>query len=326
MCGQSGGRWAFGSGWGSLQVEGDRLRVTAQLISADTGIHIWSGRYDRQASELLQVQDEITDRIAVTLIGWQGQITETERIAARRKKPVDLDAYDNWLLGVEAKHHLTAESLSQAQTYMRRGLAKAPDFAPLSRDLAATYAVAMEIGTPYDFDEAVSTYIALANRRFYALEPNDATANYYMGLTYMFRGDIDQAERFVEMAAQLAPSNSDVAVQLAWHFLGSQTPRATALVEKVTRLNPNYPSWYNFPIAETYFAAHRWRCPLGGEGCRLLAQPGRAGGDERRSLGKWRKPEPPGRLRAGDEPKLDRRKHVSLWPLRHGRVPDGGSG
>ncbi len=96
---------------GSLQVDGHRLRVTAQLINAETGAHVWSERYDRPAAELLEVQDEITQKIAVTLTGWQGQVTEAERTLARRKNATDLNAYDYWLLGIEAKHRMTVESL-----------------------------------------------------------------------------------------------------------------------------------------------------------------------------------------------------------------------
>jgi TolB-like protein/class 3 adenylate cyclase len=93
---------------GSLQVDGYRMRVTAQLINAKDGRHVWSERYDRAAAELLDVQDEITAKIAATLTGWQGQVSEAERALTRRKNRTDLDAYDYWLLGIEAKHRMTA--------------------------------------------------------------------------------------------------------------------------------------------------------------------------------------------------------------------------
>ena len=75
---------------GSLQVDGHRLRVTAQLINAETGAHVWSEQYDRPAAELLDVQDEITQKIGITLTGWQGQVTEAERTlrqAQERDRP-----------------------------------------------------------------------------------------------------------------------------------------------------------------------------------------------------------------------------------------------
>jgi len=102
---------------GSLQVDGHRLRVTAQLINADTGAHVWSERYDRPAAELLDVQDEITQKIAVSLTGWQGQVTEAERAIARRKNATNLAAYDYWLLGIEAKHRMTVASQLQARLF-----------------------------------------------------------------------------------------------------------------------------------------------------------------------------------------------------------------
>jgi len=107
---------------GSLQADGHRLRVTAQLINAETGAHVWSERYNRLAAELFDVQDEITQKIATTLTGWQGQVTEAERTIARRKNATDLDAYDYWLLGIEAKHRMTPGSLLEARAYFDKGL------------------------------------------------------------------------------------------------------------------------------------------------------------------------------------------------------------
>ena len=87
------------------------------------------------------MQDEITQKIAVTLTGWQGQVTEAERTIARRKNATDLNAYDYWLLGIEAKHRMTVESQLEARAYFEKGLKLAPDFMPLVRDMGVTYSI-----------------------------------------------------------------------------------------------------------------------------------------------------------------------------------------
>ncbi|RWM05278.1 MAG: hypothetical protein EOR71_25020 [Mesorhizobium sp.] len=242
---------------GSLQVDGYRMRVTTQLINTETGTHVWSERYDRPATELLEVQDEITEKIAATLTGWQGQVTEAERAISRRKNRADLNAYDYWLLGIEAKHRMTPESVKEARAYFEKGLKLAPDFMPLVRDMAVTYAVEPDLGSVVDYPALVDAQQKYAERAL-ALDPNDAIANNMMAVACSNRGDEEQAARFQERALQLAPNNADVLMQLAWIWGGWRTERAIEQIERTLKLNPRYPSWWNFPIAQAYFAARRF--------------------------------------------------------------------
>jgi TolB-like protein/DNA-binding winged helix-turn-helix (wHTH) protein len=242
---------------GSLQVDGHRMRVTAQLIDADTGMHIWSERYDRPAADLLEVQDEITEKIAVTLTGWQGQVTEAERALVRRKNATDLNAYDYWLLGIEAKHRMTMEGLVEARAYFEKGLRLAPDFMPLVRDMGISYTLDMEIGSVIDYPAWVEAQRNYAEKAV-ALDPNDPTANSQMGVALSFAGDEERANQYRERALQLGPNNADNLMCLAWGYAGWETERAIELVERTLKLNPRHPSWWNFPIAQAYFAARRF--------------------------------------------------------------------
>src|SRR5262245_33929296 len=105
---------------GSIQSMGEQIRVTAQLIEADSGRQIWSERYDRPDDDLFAVQNDVTERIAATLGGWQGAIAEAERRLLRRKPPANLSAFDNYLLAMEAKHKVTKESLIEAEGLFRK--------------------------------------------------------------------------------------------------------------------------------------------------------------------------------------------------------------
>src|SRR5262249_42138210 len=77
---------------GSIQSLGERIRVTAQLIEATSGSQVWSERYDRAIDDLFTVQNDVTQRIAATLGGWEGAVAEAERRLLRRKPPRDLTA------------------------------------------------------------------------------------------------------------------------------------------------------------------------------------------------------------------------------------------
>ncbi|WP_349009248.1 winged helix-turn-helix domain-containing protein [Mesorhizobium yinganensis] len=240
---------------GSLQVDGERMRVTAQLINAETGTHLWSERYDRPAAELLTVQDEITEKIAATLTGYQGTVTEAERAIARRKNNADLDAYDSWLLGVGAKHRMSPQGLVEARAWFEKGLKLAPDFMPLVRDMGVAYSVEMDLGAAIDFPawkDAERNYTEKA----FSLDPNDAMVNAMMAVVH--GDDEERAERYREQALQVAPTNLDVRMVVAWGLGGWQTERAAELIERTLTHNPRYPSWWNFPITQTWFAARRF--------------------------------------------------------------------
>ena len=85
---------------GSLQIGGDQVRVTAQLIDGTTGNHVWAERYDRPLEEVFAIQDEVTQTIAASLAGMHGIVARAGRDVARRKPTGNLQAYENYLLGI----------------------------------------------------------------------------------------------------------------------------------------------------------------------------------------------------------------------------------
>jgi TolB-like protein len=107
---------------GSLQVNGDQVRVTAQLIDAQSGNHVWSKRYDRPLDDLFAVQDEVTRRIAGSLGGMYNIVALAGRDVARRKPPTNLQAYDYYLLGIEHKHRFTREDNQKAHELLARAI------------------------------------------------------------------------------------------------------------------------------------------------------------------------------------------------------------
>ena len=79
---------------GSVRRTGDDLRITAQLIDAETGAHIWADKFDRKMADIFIVQDEIVGRIVAKIAGGFGAIENTEAESASRKNPEQVQAYD----------------------------------------------------------------------------------------------------------------------------------------------------------------------------------------------------------------------------------------
>ena len=91
---------------GSIQKHNEQVRVTAQLIEADRGTHLWSERWDRPATDVFAVQAEVAEQVATRLAASGGAIPEAERAASRRARPEDLKAYDLYRMGQEAMGQL----------------------------------------------------------------------------------------------------------------------------------------------------------------------------------------------------------------------------
>jgi TolB-like protein len=114
---------------GSIQRQGDSVRVTSQLIDASTGAHVWSERWDRPAEDIFAVQTEAAEKVAAALGGdlTMGQITRAELQRAKRLRPNDLTAYDYFQLGKESK--ATVSNIDQGIEYLTEAVALDPQLA-----------------------------------------------------------------------------------------------------------------------------------------------------------------------------------------------------
>ena len=230
---------------GSVRRAGDRVRITAQLIKADDGFHLWSESYDRELKDVFALQDEIAgivaDKLKLTLGG-----------ARRAASEVDPQAYG---LVLEGRHYWglrTAEGFERAEAAYTRALEIDPDFAQAHAGLAETYAIRgwfrwlnSEPGAPPDFERAqmhaeraLALDPALAEphgalgavhlqlRRFdearrefglaFERNPNYASAYQWSGLLYSCEGDPDAAVRELERGRGLDPLSPIVANTWAW--------------------------------------------------------------------------------------------------------------
>lgn len=243
---------------GSIQSVGDRIRVTAQLIEAGSGSHVWSERYDRHADDLFAVQSEVTQRIAATLITYQGAVAEAERTLLRRKPPASLTAYETYLLGIEAKHRVTGESLIEAERLFRRAIEIDPQFARAYCALATVQYYLIDLGLAPSVEEAVRK-MADAAEQAVRLDPNDGLTHQVLGMAYGYQGKPEQSLAELNRAEALAPSDADLLLIIAWSLPALGEPaRAVDLADRALALNPRYPDWYNQGLGLVYFFGEQY--------------------------------------------------------------------
>jgi serine/threonine-protein kinase len=230
---------------GTVRRAGNRVRITAQLVSAADGVHLWSGRFDRELTDIFAVQDEIAQAIAVTLrrtlLGGTDVATPgpAREPAARGgapsaiRPPASVEAYDAYLKGRHANHR-RADGMHEARAHFERALALDPDFAPAHAGLALSYVwLGMYLALPPA--EALPRTRRHAEHAL-ALAPDLADAHYLLGyVSYMYDWDEAACERHVERALALEPRHTD-ALTLAAAFYLMRGRRSDALAATATAL------------------------------------------------------------------------------------------
>ena len=243
---------------GSIQPLDERIRVTAQLVEAASGSHIWSERYDRPVEDLFAVQNDVTQTIAATIAGSEGAVAEAERTLLRRKPPANLSAFDTYLLAMEAKHKVTKESLAEAEGLFRKAIELDPQLARAYYGLATVQMYLIDLGLAPSVDEALSTMME-AGKKAVELDPDDGKTHLALGGAYAYHGKAEQALAEFGRAETLSPSDADLLLVIAWSIPGfGETERAVNLAERALKLNPHYPDWYNQGLSYVFFFGEQY--------------------------------------------------------------------
>lgn len=229
---------------GSVRKEGNRVRVTGQLIDAATGAHLWADRFDGEVTNLFDLQDEVTESV-VGAIAPELQQAEIER--ARRKRTESLDAYDLFLRGMARKvadlagglEQPTSEGTSEALRLFYEAIELDPDFASAQGMAALCYAQRRAFGWASDLVREVEEAARLARGAIQAGK-DDAVALATGG--YVLAFVVHELETGVAAIERALMLNSNFAA--AWLFLGwtkvwrCQPDVAIEHLERAMRLNP----------------------------------------------------------------------------------------
>lgn len=238
---------------GSVRRLGPRTRITAQLIDATTGSHIWAERYDSVQQEVFDVHDRIVRTIVGTIAG---RMNAARTELARRKPAANLAAYEHFLRG-DALPIGTPEIEAEARRHFEKAVELDPGYARayamLSFSLEREWLKDMS-GSIRLLDEALE----LA-RKAIALDENDFLSHLAMVWNHMDRHAFELAERHLATALSLNPNQPSILTdQAAFSVFMGQPERAIEILLDVRRLDPFFaPSWYWGELGAAYFMARR---------------------------------------------------------------------
>jgi TolB-like protein len=239
---------------GSVRKSGNQVRVTAQLIKADDGFHIWSETYDRELTNIFAIQDEIAGSIADALqvslklkSGAAGNQTGTRNIAA----------YEHYLKGMSLWHERTVESLHQSIDEFNLAISLDPGFAKAYAGLALTWTV-IEGYVTIDPDKSLASASAAANRAL-ALDPENVEALAALGSVATAQFDYEKAISYFDQAISLNPSFATAHQWYASLLLNKGEPEeALTRVRQAWNLDPLSRIIGN-NLAETLLLLGRWQ-------------------------------------------------------------------
>ena len=239
---------------GSVRRAEDQLRVTAQLIDAETGSHIWADRYDREMADVFLVQDEIVNQIVAKIAGSYGAIELNEAKTAARKSPQQVQAYDLVLRAREAMQwDWTSETFRVARGFLQQAIALDPTNAQARRELAWLAVM----GWVFRLDErpVPPDEITAQATKAVELDPADARARMVAASAYFFTKQLDRFAREADQALTLAPYDAEIIAALACMISSAgDHQRGVALAMKANALNADAAiGWYHSTVYTAYY-------------------------------------------------------------------------
>ena len=239
---------------GSVRRAGNRVRITVQLIEADTDRHLWAERYDRDLEDIFALQDEITMAIVAVL---PGRVEAATRDRAERKTPESLAAYECVLEAKTLHHRSTRADNARACQLITRAIELDPNYAHAHAWRACILGQQWTYG--WCDRAAVEPVIESELGTALALDENDSDVQRVLASMHLVRNNHDKAVFHQNRALQLNPNDDLIVVQqgevLTW--IG-KPEEGVPWIQKAMKLNPFHPPRFWNHLGRAWFVARRY--------------------------------------------------------------------
>ena len=239
---------------GSVRRATGRVRITAQLIDAINGGHLWAERFDRNLEDIFAVQDEVTAKIVEALIGRL-----TTPLPARNR-PKSLEAYDLCvrarILGEESP-----QAAREARMLLQQAIDLDPGYAEAYRWLALNQLLGwLHWGEPMDATRRLAMETA---EKSVALDPNDAGNHWVLGYVLAHEGRWPESDAQFATAFEIDPNHADAWAMLSdLTVLSGRPGEAIEQLRKALRLNPHPASWYYLLLGQAQYAERQYQAAI----------------------------------------------------------------
>jgi len=237
---------------GSVRKAEDRVRITAQLVNAQTSHHLWAERYDRELKEIFALQDEITMKILTAL---QVKLTEGEQARILAKGTENLKAYLKSLEARKYFRHFNKDDNLLARQTAKEVISLDPKYSNGYVLLGGTHYMDVWYCTSKSPKQSLALAENLASKAL-ALDESSPIAHRLLSSIYLLKRQHEKAIAEGKRAIALCPNGADELAAFG-HVLthAGEAEEAIKLYERAIRLNPIPPSWYYFQLGQSYIVA-----------------------------------------------------------------------
>ena len=240
---------------GSVQRAGERVRITAQLIDALKGHHLWAERYDRDLKDLFVLQNEITMKILMAL---HVKLVEGEQALVRARGTNNFEAYEKFLQATEQHYLFTKEAGVRARQLCEEAITLDPRYSTAYALLSVVYLAEVRYRWTKSPSETMRQALEMAQKAL-ALDPTTLIAQMAMGQIHMVKREYEEAIAWGERAVSTYPNADNAHVFLAWFLMAAGRPEESIpLVKQAIRRNPIPPGWYFVVLGHTYWMISRF--------------------------------------------------------------------
>ena len=242
---------------GSVRRAGDRVRVTVQLIDAETGHHVWAERYDRKIDDIFALQDEITERIAATV---EPELERAERQRSISKQPSSLQAWDFYLRGISFLHEFSKDATQRARDMFEQAIALDSTYVSGYTGIAYSHFRDALLGFSDDQEQSIAHCLQGAERAV-ALDDTDPFAHFVLSRGLHLAGRIEHALLEAKLAIQLNPNDLLGHASLGHLLIAAGHPDdGIAALDRAQQLSPRDPRLYIYLDLQSsgHFVAGRY--------------------------------------------------------------------
>jgi adenylate cyclase len=240
---------------GSVRKAGNRIRLNAQLIEAETGHHVWAERYDRTLEDVFEVQDELTTTIQNRLVQ---RVRDSGIEGLMRQAPADMNAYDHMLRAMGLLLRFNRTNNEEAMREARAALDLDPDYGRAHAMLAWAHLYSVWSAWANDIAQAIEQG-HVAAKEAVAADRNDYWSYSALGFAELCKHRNDHAIAALDRAVALNPNSADVHAMrgIALNYLG-RPKEGLREVELAIRHNPHHPDWYLMGSGRAYYMLGRY--------------------------------------------------------------------
>ena len=245
---------------GSVERQGDALRIRVNLLDGETGRQVWSQRYDADGADIFSVRDKVARSVAAQLGESSGLLAAGVLARSKRKDTEDLEAYELVLLAADLRHRFNKADDARAAELLERTIQIDPHYAHAHADLAWTHWQDVLNGFTDDPSASFAKAIASAEKAV-AADPYFSDAYWVLASVNMCEDDTPgDAVALYRKAIELNPNHQGLLTEWGGYILPqtlNQADEGVALVDRARRLTPRHPDWYDGACVSARLFAER---------------------------------------------------------------------